>query len=186
MLWALLALVVVAAAALFWGILTYNGLVRRKNLVQEGWSVVETHLKQRANLIPNLVETVKGYMGHERETLEKVTALRGEAMADGGPAERAPTERRISSLLGQLRVAVEAYPELKASEGFLNLQGQLDDIEASIQISRRYYNGTVRDLNTMIESFPSNVIASWFGFKQASFFEIEDSSDRAVPSVAFN
>ena len=182
-----LAIIGVGVAGLiFWAITTYNTLVRRRNVVQEAWSVVETHLKQRANLVPNLVEIVKGYAAHEKETLDQVTALRAQSMEDQGIQDRSQTERRFSSMLGQLRVAVEAYPDLKANENFLNLQEQLDEIEDSIQMSRRYYNGTVRNLNILIDSFPSNLIANQFQFQKAQFFEIEDAADRTVPKVSFN
>jgi len=166
-------------------VLTYNGLVKLKNLVQEGWSGIDIQLKQRTNLIPNLVETVKGYMGHESGVLEKVTELRSQALSSGSIQEREANENMLTSALRQLFAVSENYPDLKASQNFLELQTALTNIENQIQLARRYYNATVRDLNIKIQSFPSNLIARSFHFEPAVFFELDDPKEREVPSVNF-
>src|ERR1700733_10290288 len=178
----LLAIVVVAA---LWGVGTYNGLVRRKNMVAEGWSGIDAQLKRRADLIPNLVESVKGYASHERGTFDELAKLRsqGEGQADLG--QRAQTEQAITAAIGRVLAVAEAYPELKASENFQQLQKQLSDIEDQIQLARRYYNGVVRDFNTSIEQFPASAVAGIGGFKPAPFYQIENEADRAVPKVSF-
>lgn len=183
--WLTLLIVIIVLLLLF-VIFTYNKLVRLRNLTQEGWSGIDVQLKQRANLIPNLVETVKGYMGHERGVLEKVTELRTQALASGTVQERAANENMLTSALRQLFAVSENYPDLKASQNFLELQQSLANIENQIQLARRYYNGTVRDYNILIQSFPSNLIANTFNFKPAEFFEIEDAKEREVPSVKFS
>jgi LemA protein len=164
----------------------YNGLVRKRNLVQEGWSGIDVQLKRRADLIPNLVETVKGYASHEREALDRVTQLRAESMKAQAPAEKGRVEGMLSGALGNLLAVAENYPDLKASQNFIELQGSLSEVEEQIQFARRYYNGAVRDLNIAVESFPSNLVANAFGFKQAEFFELADPGDRAVPQVNFS
>lgn len=166
-------------------IVIYNKLVRVRNLVEEGWSGIDVQLKRRANLIPNLVETVKGYMGHERDLLSKVTELRAQSMSVRDVAEKGRLEGQLSRSLANVFAVAEGYPDLKANQNFLNLQTQLSEIEDQVQLARRYYNGTVRNLNIQVESFPSNIVASVFNFTQAEFFEIEDPSDRAVPGVKF-
>ena len=168
-----------------WLMALYNGLVKKRNMVQEGWSGIEVQLKRRANLIPNLVETVKGYVGHEKGVLEEVTKLRGQSLQGGAPAERSAVESALGGALGRLMAISEAYPDLKANQNFLSLQGSLSEVEEQIQLSRRYYNGTVRDLNIAIQSFPANLVADRFGFKEAEFFELENEADRAVPQVNF-
>ena len=168
-----------------WGIAIYNRLVRRKNLVEEGWSGIDVQLKRRANLIPNLIETVRGYMGHERDLLTKVTELRSQTMGASTPGEKGVLEGQLSRSLANLFAVAENYPELKANENFQQLQDQLAEIEDQIQMARRYYNGATRDLNITIESFPSNLVAGLFRFIQAGFFEIDDDADRAVPEVKF-
>ncbi|MGQ0742408.1 MAG: LemA family protein [Alphaproteobacteria bacterium] len=178
-----------AAIVIFWGLLTYNGLVRRRNLVAEAWAGIETQLKRRADLIPNLIETVKGYAAHEKSTLDQLTKLRAQAQSEAGQAglaARAETERQITAAIGKLMAVAEAYPDLKASANFQQLQTQLGEVEDQIQLSRRYYNASVRDFNVMCEQVPSNLIAQWFGFRQAEYFEIENAADRAVPRVAFS
>jgi len=175
----LLALIVLAG---LWAIAIFNGLVRRKNMVAEAWSGIDAQLKRRADLIPNLVETVKGYAGHERETFEELARLRSQASAD--VAARGQTEQQITSALGKLIALAEGYPQLRASENFQTLQKDLADTEDQIQLARRYYNGTVRDFNVKIEQFPSNLVAGFGGFKPAQFFQIENDADRAVPKVA--
>ncbi len=166
----------IAVALLFWGVMTFNGLVRLRNMVAEGWSGIEAQLKRRADLIPNLVETVKGYAAHERGTLDELTKLRSSAQQapSGDVQARAETERQITAMIGRVMAVAEAYPDLKASANFQSLQQDLSEIEDQIQLARRYYNGTVRNFNVMIEQVPSNIIAGWFAFKQAAFFEIEE------------
>lgn len=178
-------LVGVAVVVGLWVMGTYNALVRKRTMVSEGWSGIETQLKRRANLIPNLVETVKGYAAHERQALEAVTAMRARAGEAGTVAERAQAEQALTGAIGRLMAIAEAYPDLKANQNFLSLQGDLGKLEDEIQLARRYYNGTVRDLNIAVQSFPSNLIAGPFNFKTAEFFEIEDAAERAVPKVSF-
>jgi LemA protein len=182
--WIILGIVVVVIG---YGIMAYNNLVRQRQLTQEGWSGIDVQLKRRTDLIPNLMEAVKGYMGHERETLEAVTNARAAAQAaqNGTPDQRAQAEGILSGALGRLFAVAEAYPDLKASQNFLQFQGELSNTENEIQLSRRYYNGTARDLNTAVESFPSNVIANFFKFDKVQYFEMENPADRAVPQVKF-
>ena len=182
---ALIVLLVLILAVLAWAVAIYNRLVRLRNLVKEGWSGIEVQLKRRSNLIPNLIESVKGYMGHEKGVLEKVTALRSQTLGAATPEQRARLEGDLTQALGRLFAVAEAYPDLKANQSFLDLQDELSQIEEQIQLARRYYNGTVRDLNIAVESFPSNIIAGMFQFRQAEFFEIEDAAERAVPKVQF-
>ncbi|MGD8561305.1 MAG: LemA family protein [Desulfarculaceae bacterium] len=182
LLWVILVLVLVAG---LWLIVIYNGLVRKRNLVREGWSGVDVQLKRRADLIPNLIETVKGYMGHERGVLEQVTDLRAQSLRASAPAEKGRVEGLLSGALGNLFAVAENYPDLKASQNFVELQGTLADVEEQIQLARRYYNGAVRELNIAVESFPQNLVAERFGFRQAEFFELEEPGDRAVPKVSF-
>ena len=177
-----LGLLVVAG---LWTMATYNGLVKLRTMVEEGWSGIETQLKRRANLIPNLVETVKGYAEHEKSAFEEVTKMRTQAMAGGTVSERAAAESMLTKAIGGIMAVAEAYPDLKASTNFQALQADLAEIENEIQMSRRYYNGTVRNLNIKVESFPSNLIANLFKFIKAEFFEIENHDDRAVPQVDF-
>jgi LemA protein len=182
-----IALVVVVLIAIY-VIVIYNGLVRARQLVQEAWSGIDVQLKRRADLIPNLIETVKGYAAHERQTLEEVTATRARAQSvpSGDVAARAQAEGMLSQALGRLFAVAEAYPDLKANTNFLQLQTTLETTEGEIQMSRRYDNGAARDLNIKVESFPSNVVAGSFGFKKADYFEIENPADRAVPTVSFS
>jgi LemA protein len=181
--WALIGL---AAVIILSGVLIYNGLVRKNNLVKEGWAGVETQLKRRADLIPNLVATVKGYAAHERATFEEVTENRARSLGTAGVAERAEAEQALTRSIGRLMAVAENYPELKASENFLSLQNDLSTVENDIQLARRYYNATVRDLNIAIQSFPANLVAGGFGFKPAEFFEIENAVDRRAPSVSLD
>lgn len=161
--------------------LTYNGLVSLRNRVKEAWSDVEVQMKRRYDLIPNLVETVKGYAAHESGTLEKVIQARNIAMANHGtPAEQAKSENILSGTLKSLFALSENYPELKANQNFLKLQDELTDTENKIKASRRYYNGNVLALNNKVEMFPTNIIAAMFNFKKADFFEIEDSEKEAA------
>jgi len=176
----------VVGVVLLWIGLIFNSLVRKRTLVKEGWSGIETQLKRRANLIPNLVETVKGYAAHERATLEQVTAMRTSAGSAGTVAERAQAEQALTGAIGKLMAVAEAYPDLKANQNFMSLQADLGKTEDEIQLARRYYNATVRDLNIAVQSFPSVLIANTFGFKPAEFFEIEAAAEREVPKVSFD
>ncbi|WP_299747090.1 LemA family protein [Devosia sp.] len=182
--WIILAVVVVAVV---YAISIYNSLVKNRQLVQEGWSGIDVQLKRRTDLIPNLMEAVKGYMSHERDTLQAVTDARvnAQSAANASPEERAKAEGALSGALGRLIAVAEAYPDLKASTNFLEFQQALQTIEDEIQLSRRYYNGAVRNLNTTVESFPSNLIANNFKFEKAEYFELENPADRAVPTVKF-
>lgn len=175
----------VLGVLLIWAVAIYNKLVRNRNMVREGWSGIEAQLKRRSNLIPNLVEAVKGYMGQEKGVLEKVTEMRSRTGQAKSPGERGKAEGLLGQALANVFVVAEAYPDLKSNQNFLELQSELSDIEDQVQMARRYYNGTVRNLNIAVESFPSNLIANGFGFIQAEFFEIEDEADRAVPKVSF-
>tara|TARA_R110002124_G_scaffold250589_3_gene415670 strand:- start:3369 stop:3929 length:561 start_codon:yes stop_codon:yes gene_type:complete len=183
--WIILGLVVVAA---IYAVSIYNGLVKTRQMVAEGWSGIDVQLKRRTDLIPNLMETVKGYMSHERETLEAVTNARAAATsaANGTPEQRAAAEGQLSSALGRLIATAEAYPDLKANTTFLEFQAALQTVEDEIQMARRYYNGAVRNLNVMVESVPSNFIAGPFGFTKAEYFELDNPAERAVPTVKFN
>jgi LemA protein len=162
----------------------YNALIRKKYLMQEGWSGVDVQLKRRTDLIPNLVEIVKGYAAHEKHVFEEVARLRAEATKSTSPFERGHTESLLTTALGQLLAIVENYPELKADKNFLDLQQTLSEIEEQIQFARRYYNATVREYNIAVQSFPNNIVASLFRFQSAAFFELENAADRAVPTVA--
>lgn len=182
-----LIILVIIVAIVGYGIFLYNDLVRNRQLTGEGWSGIDVQLKRRTDLIPNLLETVKGYMGHERQTLEAVTQARAAAQAgaSAGPEERAKLEGALSGALGRLLAVAEAYPDLKANTTFLEFQKALQTVEDEIQLSRRYYNGAARNLNVAVESFPSAIVANMFKFEKAQFFEIENPADRNVPSVKF-
>ncbi len=179
-------LVVVALVIIGWVVGIYNGLVQLRNQVQESWSGVETEMQRRYDLIPNLVNTVKGYATHERELLEEVTRLREQCAADhGSPEHQAANENMLQSALGKLMVRLEAYPDLKANQNFLELQQELANTENRIQAAYRFYNGNVRDLNNKVQMFPSNIIAGMFGFKQAQYFELQNPEAREAPTVQF-
>jgi LemA protein len=180
----ILAIIVIVIG---YGIFVYNDLVSKRQLKEEGWSGIDVQLKRRADLIPNLLETVKGYMGHERGTLEAVTQARAAAQAgsSAGPEERAKLEGALSGALGRLLAVAEAYPDLKANTTFLEFQDALRKVEDEIQLARRYYNGAVRNLNTAVQSFPSTLVANAFHFEQGEYFELENEADRAVPQVKF-
>lgn len=167
--WIILIVLVVVA---LWVIAVFNGLVTLKNRAKEAWSDIDVQLKRRYDLIPNLVETVKGYATHERELFEKVTQARSNAMSAQGAKAKADAENMLTSTLKSLFAVSEAYPDLKASTNFLELQRELSDTENKIQAARRFYNTNVRDLNIKIESFPDNMLAGAFGFKQMELFEI--------------
>lgn len=182
-----LGYIVLAAIAAIAGylIFIYNGLVRNKNLVAEGWSGIDVQLKRRADLIPNLVETVKGYATHEDKIFRDLAELRAKSIAGGSVADQSAVGQAMSAAIGRLFAIAEAYPELKADANFRDLQDKLAGVEDEIQMSRRYYNGAVRVLNTMIESFPSNFVANAFQFTKAEFFEIGDAAQRETPKVDF-
>jgi LemA protein len=162
-------------------VLIYNKLVRLRNMVKSSWSDIDVQLKKRFDLVPNLVETVKGYASHEKTVFEKVTEARALAMKANSPGEMAKAENMLRDTLKTLFALAEAYPELKASENFSKLQTQLQDLENSIEYARRYYNAVVRDYNILIESFPSNLIASQFRFKQAELFQLESPEVERKP-----
>jgi len=166
-------------------IVLYNGLQRLRITCQEAWADIETQLKRRHDLIPNLVETVKGYAAHERGVFEKVTEMRSRARAATTPAESAQAEGMLTQALRGLYAVAENYPELKANENFMALQQSLTQTEDAISGSRRAYNGAVQDLNTRIQTVPSSLIAGMFGFRPRDFFQVEDPADRAVPQVRF-
>lgn len=182
--WALLGILIAVGG---YAIMIYNKLVKGRHMADEGWSGIDVQLKRRSNLIPNLVETVKGYASHEQETLEKVTEMRARAAgaASGGAAERAQAEGDLSKALISLMAVAENYPDLKANENFMNLQNELSSIEDDIQMARRYYNGTVRTQNILVESFPSNIVANMFQFVKRSYFELDNEAERATPKVEF-
>lgn len=180
-----ITILVVLAVVILWLILAYNRFVSLINRTKEAWSDIDVQLKRRYNLIPNLVNTVKGYASHERELFEKVTQARANAMGAGGVQEQAQAENQLSSALKSLFAVAENYPDLKASNNFLELQRELRDTEDKIQAARRFYNGNVRDLNTKIESFPANIVATMFRFKKMEFFELQEEAARAVPNVEF-
>lgn len=168
----------------FYVISVYNRLVKNKNMAEEAWSGIDVQLKKRYDLIPSLVNTVKGYATHEKETLENVIKWRNQGVAANTVKDQEQAEMGLSAVLGRLIALSENYPDLKANANFQNLQQQLSEIENGIQLSRRYYNGVVRDLNILIESFPSNLVASSFGFAKRDFFEMEQSQ-RETPEVKF-
>ena len=176
---------IVIVIPLFWLIGTYNGLVRLRQHVRESWSGIDTELKRRYDLIPNLVETVKGYAKHEKEVLESVVAARSKALAStGSPAAQSRDENSLVGSLNKLLAVSESYPDLKASQNFLQLQVELANTEDRIQAARRFYNANVRDLNTRVESVPSNMVANMFGIKGEEYFEVEHVNVRAAPKVS--
>jgi len=168
----------------FWLIGVYNGLIKLRNRTDEAWSDIDVQLKRRHDLIPNLVETVKGYASHEKQLFENVTKARSEAMQAKTPEEHAKAENALTATLKSLFAVAENYPELRASENFAKLQDELSDTENKIQASRRFYNGNVRDFNTRMQVFPNNLIAGILGFKKYEFFEIEEM-ERETPEVKF-
>lgn len=182
LLYILLGLVVFIGLAV---VFMYNNLVRMRNRVKEAWADIDVQLKRRHDLIPNLVDTVKGYMKHEREVLENVTKARTSVMKAGTQEERQQAENMLTDALKSLFAVSENYPDLKASQNFLELQRELSDTENKIQAARRFYNTNVRDYNTSIESVPTNIVAGLFGFKQEELFKIEIEAERGVPDVEF-
>jgi len=182
LLWIILVLV---GVLIIWIIAIYNSLITLKNRVDEAWSDIDVQLKRRYDLIPNLVETVKGYAAHERELFEKVTEARARAMGATGAKEKAEAENMLSQTLKSLFAVAENYPQLRASENFAKLQDELSDTENKIQAARRFYNGNVRDFNIKIQVFPNNVINSFLNFKQREFFGIENETERKPVQVKF-
>lgn len=180
--WSIILLVVVAVLVVA-VVVMYNALVTLKVRVEEAWSDITVQLKRRADLIPNLVETVKGYAGHENKVFQQVTEARAAVLGatNDGPAKTAEAENMLEGTLKSLFAVAEAYPDLKANENFLNLQNELVDTEDKIQASRRFYNSGVRDLNTKIDTFPSNIIAGIFNFAKREFFEVEDMASVEKP-----
>jgi len=185
MTWYIIVGVVVILIILF--IATYNRLVRLRNQVRNAWAQIDVQLKRRHDLIPNLIETVKGYMKHERETLEAITKARNLAQqaASSGPGARAKAETELSSALGRLLAVVENYPDLKANQNFLALQEELTSTENKLSFSRQYYNDSVLSYNNRTQMFPSNVVASMTGFKASEFFEVSVAGERETPKVSF-
>ena len=181
----LIIILVVVILFILWVMGTFNGLVTLKNRAKEAWSDIDVQLKRRYDLIPNLVETVKGYATHERELFEKVTQARANAMGASGVQAKADAENMLSSTLKSLFAVSESYPDLKASTNFLELQRELTDTEDKIQAARRFYNTNVRDLNIKIESFPANMIASSFGFRQMELFQTANETEREPVAVKF-
>jgi LemA protein len=183
----LIVVVVLVVILLGVGVALYNGLIRLRNVVQESWRQIDVELNRRHDLIPNLVETVKGYASHERETLEAVTNARAAAAAPGStPAQQAQQENVLTQALGRLFAVAEAYPDLKANQNFLELQRELTETEDRIAASRRFYNANVRSLNTKVETVPSNIVAGMFSIERAEYFEAEDPQVRAAPNVSFD
>jgi LemA protein len=176
-------LFIAVALIIIWIIFTYNLFIRDKNLIKEAWSGIDVQLKRRHNLIPNLIESVKGYSKYERNLLEDITQKRSEAAKIESIKEKAPAESDLSGMLKNLFVIAENYPDLKANQNFLDLQHQLVEIEDQLQYARRYYNGAIRNYNIRVESFPSNIIAGIFDFKQDNFFEISLATERSTPEV---
>ncbi|MGA1800854.1 LemA family protein [Rhizobium sp. HT1-10] len=177
----------IAALAAVYVIFVYNGLVRARQMAEEAWSGIDVQLKRRADLIPNLIETVKGYATHEKSTLEEVVSLRNQAQAvpSGDVAARGVAEGLLGQALGRVMALAEAYPDLKANQNFSELQASLETMESELQMARRYYNGAARDLNVKVETFPNNLVAGPFGFSKRPYFEITNEADRAVPTVKF-
>ena len=178
----------VLAAVLLYIVIVFNRLIRQRNVVREAWSGIDVQLRRRTDLVPALVETVKGYATHERTLLEEVTARRArslDAQAAGNVGDNAQATQQLGSSIGRLIAVAEAYPQLKANENFLKLQEQLAEIEEQLQYARRYYNGAVRNLNISIQSFPELLIAKPFGFSEQPFFELDDRTQGANPNISF-
>jgi LemA protein len=176
--------VIIAFLALFY-ISIYNSLVKLRNRVKNAWSQIDVQLKRRHDLIPNLIETVKGYMTHERDTLENITKARSQAVAAEGVGDKAKAEGELTSALGKFNLVVENYPDLKANQNFLSLQEELTSTENKISFSRQNYNDQVLFYNNKIQMFPSNILAGMFKFNEEEFFEIEDEKEKEVPKVSF-
>lgn len=178
-------ILIIAAILVVWFIATYNVLIVRRNRVKESWSDIEVQLKRRYDLIPNLVNAVKGYAAHERGVFEEVTMARSAAIGARTPEEHGQAENMLTGALRHLFAVAEAYPQLRASENFRELQMELSDTENKIQAARRFYNSTVLDLNTSVEQFPTNLIAGMFGFKKEEFFDLENEAEKEPVQVKF-
>ena len=183
----MITLIILAVIAIFffYGISIYNRLVKLKTMVEEAWSSIDVMLKKRHDLIPNLVETVKGYATHERATLDSVTRARAAAMGANTIQEKEVAEKNLNQAMMNLNAVAEQYPDLKANTNFLQLQGELSALEGDIEKSRRYYNGTVRENNILVDTFPSNILANIFKFTKSTFFELDNVAERIVPSIKF-
>ncbi len=179
--WVVAAIILVVG---IYAVILYNRLVRLRNLAHEGWSGIDVQLLRRTDLIPNLVDTVKAYAAHERALFEDIARRRASSIAADNVPGQAVAERALQGSLGRLIALAESYPELKADKNFLKLQEQLAEIEDQLQMARRYYNGTVRDLNIAIQSFPNTLVSRPLGFKETPFFELDDQADATVPTVA--
>ncbi len=176
----MIAILVAVGVLVLWAVALYNGLIKLRNRVDEAWSDIDVQLKRRYDLIPNLIETVKGYAKHEKGVLESVTEARTRAMGASDPKDQIEAENMLSGTLKSLFAVSENYPDLKANENFLELQKELSDTENKIQASRRFYNGNVRDFNTKIQTFPNNVVAGTLSFKERDFFEAEEGEKENV------
>ena len=181
----LIVIIIIVVVLLLYLVGVYNKFVRKRTMMEEGWSGIDVQLKKRHDLIPNLVEMVKGYAKHEQETLNQVIEARNVALQADGVKAQTQAENQLNSALANIFALSEAYPDLKANTNFLQLQQQLATIEGDIEKARRYYNATARENNIMVESFPSNLIANAFGFDLGDFFEIEDINELNVPKVKF-
>ena len=177
----LIIILIAVAAVVLWFVFAYNGFIRLVTRTKEAWADIDVQLKRRYDLIPNLVETVKGYAAHEEGVFEKVTEARAKAVSAEGPQAKGEAENQLTAALKSVFAVAEAYPDLKAAGNFAALQAELSDTENKIQAARRFYNGNVRDLNIKVETFPSNIIASMFGFKKQEFFELEAGSAEKEP-----
>ena len=182
MTWFLIILAILAIG----GITIYNSLVKLRTSARGAWADIDVQLKRRYDLIPNLVETVKGYASHEKDTLEAVINARNRAMSASGPQQKAQAENMLTGALKSLFALSEAYPELRAAESFTSLQDSLEEIEGAVQSARRYYNAVVRDYNTKVEQFPSALVANAFRFQKEEFFELDDEAQREAPKVSFD
>ena len=181
----LLIVIGILILIVLWIALAYNSFVQGRNLVKEAWSGIDVQLKRRYDLIPNLIATVKGYAAHEKQLFEDIASFRSLSMKADTVKEKSQAESQLTGTLKTLFAVAEAYPELKANQNFLELQKSLSSIEEELQLARRYYNGTVRDFNTKIETFPNVLISGLFAFKKYDFFEVEDAAERKAPEVKF-
>ncbi len=181
----LLVIAGIVLVLVIWFVAIYNGLVGLKNQVKNAWSQIDVQLKRRHDLIPNLVETVKGYASHEKDTLERVVQARSRAMSAQSMDDRIQAEGELGQALGRLMLLVESYPDLKANQNFLALQEELTSTENKISFARQYYNDSVMTYNNKIQMFPSNIIAGMFNFKEATFFKVENEAEREAPKVQF-
>lgn len=180
-----LILIILAVLLVFYFIGVYNKLVRKRSMMEEGWSGIDVQLKKRHNLIPNLVETVKGFASHEKDTLNQVVEARNQALNADGIKAQTQAEQQVNSALANVFALSEAYPDLKSNSNFIQLQNELSAIEGDVEKARRYYNATVRENNIMVESFPSSIVAGMGNFDAGDFFEIESAIERSAPEVKF-